>query len=76
MYIRKVVILMYVSIFAVYEYQVDAKALYDELRTYCKMNVTDLVQSVIVHGRFHEGLLTPILFILLKYGDPRITITK
>lgn len=66
---------MYVSIFAVYEFHVDSKALYEELKPY-KMNVTDAIESIFIYGRFDSLYLPEIIFILLKYGDPNITISK
>lgn len=66
---------MYVSIFAVYEFHVDSKALYEELKPY-KMNVTDAIESIFIYGRFDSLYLPEIIFILLKYGDPKITISK
>lgn len=66
---------MYISIFAVYEFHVDSKALYEELKPY-KMNVTDAIQSIFIYGRFDSLYLPEIIFILLKYGDPKITISK
>lgn len=66
---------MYISIFAVYEFHVDSKALYEELRPY-KMNVTDAIESIFIYGRFDSLYLPEIIFILLKYGDPKITISK
>lgn len=66
---------MYVSIFAVYEFHVDSKSLYEELKPY-KMNVTDVIESIFIYGRFDSLYLPEIIFILLKYGDPKITISK
>lgn len=66
---------MFVSVYCVYEYKVDSKALYEELRAY-KMNVTDMVESIHIYGRMDVFYLSEVLFILLKYGDPKITISK
>ena len=66
---------MYVSIFCVYESHVDSRSLYEELRPY-NMNVTDAIESIFIYGRFDELLLPEVIFILLKHGDPKITISK
>ena len=66
---------MFVSIYCIYEYKIDSMALYEELRPY-KMNVTDFGESIHVYGRMDVFYLSEVLFMLLKYGDPRITITK
>ena len=66
---------MYVSIFTIYEFRIDSKSLYEELRPY-KMNVTDVIKTVLVYGRIESSYLPEVLFILLKYGDAKITINK
>ena len=66
---------MYVIIFTIYEFRIDSKALYEELRPY-KMNVTDVIKTVLVYGRIEASYLPEVLFILLKYGDAKITINK
>lgn len=66
---------MYVSIFCVYESHVDSRALYEELKPY-KINVTDAISSIFLYGRFDEYYLPEVIFILLKHGDPKITISK
>ena len=66
---------MYISIFAIYEFHVDSRALYEELEPY-KMNVTDAISSIFIYGRIDVFYLSEVLFILLKYGDPKITISK
>lgn len=66
---------MYVSIFVIYEFHIDSKALYEELKQY-KMNVTDAINSIFVYGRVNDYYLAEVLFILLKYGDAKITISK
>lgn len=66
---------MYVSVFATYEYAVDSRALYEELAPY-KMNVTDAIKTILAYGRINAFHLSTIIFILLKYGDAKITIYK
>lgn len=66
---------MFISIFCIYEYHIDSKSLYDELKPY-KMNVTDLSESIFVYGRMDSLFLPEVIFILLKYGDAKITISK
>lgn len=45
---------MYVSIFTIYEFRIDSRALYEELRPY-KMNVTDVIKTVLVYGRIEAS---------------------
>ena len=66
---------MYISIFCIYEFRIDSKALYDELAEY-KMNVTELDKTIFVYGRIDVLFLPEIIFILIKYGDAKITISK
>ena len=66
---------MFISIFCIYEYHIDSKGLYEELKPY-KMNVTDLSESIFVYGRMDSLFLPEVIFILLKYGDAKITISK
>ena len=66
---------MYVSIFAVYEDKIDSRSLYDELDLY-DINVTDAIKTVLVYGRVYSAFVPEIIFILLKYGDSKITISK
>ena len=40
------------------------------------MNVTDVIKTVLVYGRIEASYLPEVLFILLKYGDAKITINK
>lgn len=74
-HIRKVVVNVYISIFAIYEYSIDSKSLYEELRAY-KMNVTDAIKTVLVYGRIDAYYLADVIFTILKYGDAKITINK
>lgn len=66
---------MYLSIFAVYDFSIDSRALYEELKPY-QINVTDVIKTVFVNGRIEDSNLPKVLFILLKYGDAIITINK
>ena len=66
---------MYLSIYAVYEYYVDSATLYEELRDY-KINVTDTTKTVFIYGRINAFYLPTVIYILLKYGEPTITINK
>ena len=66
---------MYISIFAIYEYAIDAKSLYEDLSIY-KISVTDAIKSVLVYGRIDAYYLSDVIFTLLKYGDAKITINK
>ena len=66
---------MYITIFAVYDFGIDSKSLYEELKVY-KINVTDVIKNVLAYGRVDSYYLPDIIFILLKYGDAKITITK
>lgn len=75
LHIRKVVIILFISLFCVYESHIDSKALYDDLE-YFKMNVTDAINTVFVYGRFDSYYLPEILMILLKHGDAKITISR
>jgi len=66
---------MYISIFCIYEFRIDSKALYDELSDY-KMNVTELDKTIFVYGRIDVLFLPEIIYTLIKYGDAKITISK
>lgn len=66
---------MYLSIFAVYDFSIDSRALYEELKPY-QINVTDVIKTVFVNGRIEDSNLPKVIFILLKYGDAIITINK
>lgn len=66
---------MYISIFCIYEFRIDSKALYDELSDY-KMNVTELDKTTFVYGRIDVLFLPEIIYTLIKYGDAKITISK
>ena len=66
---------MYISIFCIYEFRIDAKALYDELSEY-RMNVTELDKTIFVYGRIDVLFLPEVIYTLIKYGDAKITISK
>ena len=66
---------MKVSIFVTFDPPIDSQSLYDELETY-KLNVTDLIEKVLVYGDLEEYLLGEVIQILLKYGSNNITITN
>lgn len=66
---------MYISIFCIYEFRIDSKALYDDLSDY-KMNVTELDKTIFVYGRIDVLFLPEIIYTLIKYGDAKITISK
>ena len=66
---------MYISIFAIYDFKMDSRSLYEELKLY-KINVTDAINTVLVYGRVDAFHLNEIIFILLKYGDAKITLNK
>lgn len=54
---------------------VDSKALFDELKAY-DINVTDLIDIVVVHGDIQDYYLELVIRTLEKYGVSSITIKK
>lgn len=54
---------------------IDSKEMYKELETY-GLNVLDALQGVYVYGTIDTYHLTCVVFILNKYGDPKITLHK
>lgn len=66
---------MFVSIFCIYEFHIDSRSLYEEIKEF-KMNVTELDKTIFVYGRIDVLFLPEIIFTLIKYGDAKINISK
>lgn len=63
------------TIFAIFENPIESKDLYKEVE-FLKLNVTDMVDEVLVYGDIDQEYLSIVMCILLKYGVNNVTLRQ